>query len=81
MEGASSHKAERVGGLRKWVLLAHPWSFPASVSPAVVAGSYAYCLYCTGGVDTLNWVHGILAVIGVVFFHAAGNILAITTIF
>ena len=75
MEGANSHTAERVGGLRKWVLLAHPWSFPASVSPAVVAGSYAYCLYRTGGVDTLDWVHGILAVIGVVFFHAAGNIL------
>ncbi len=62
-------------GFKKWVLIAHPWSFPASASPALIAVSYAFYLYSMGIAGPLNWGYGILAIFGAVIFHMSGNIL------
>lgn len=60
---------------KHWLMVAHPWSFPASASPALVAISYVFYLYKTGVVTEVNWMYGILAFFGAIIFHAAGNLI------
>jgi 1,4-dihydroxy-2-naphthoate octaprenyltransferase len=63
------------GKLKNWIIVAHPWAFPASVSPALIAISYVFYLYKQGEITHLNWIYGILALFGAVIFHMAGNLL------
>lgn len=60
---------------KHWLIAAHPWSFPASASPALIAISYVFYLYKTGAITEVNWAYGILAFLGAVIFHAAGNLI------
>ena len=60
---------------KHWLIAAHPWSFPASASPALVAISYVFYLYKTGVITEINWTYGVLAFFGAVIFHAAGNLI------
>ena len=62
--------------LKHWLMVAHPWSWPASGSPAMIAFSYVFYMYKTGVVAEVNWSFGILAIIGAVIFHAAGNLIS-----
>ena len=61
--------------IRNYLIAAHPWSFPASAMPALVAFTFVFYFYQTDVFTTVNWVNGILAVVGAVIFHAAGNIM------
>lgn len=61
--------------LKYWIIAAHPWSFPASASPALVALSYVFYLYKTGAVSDVNWGNGIIAFFGAIIFHMAGNLI------
>lgn len=53
---------------KEWVIAVRAWSFPASVMP--VAVTLAYLAW--KGVQ-VNWLCGVLAVVNIVLFHAAGN--------
>lgn len=66
----------KIGKYNRWLLVAHPWAFPASASPALIAFSYAFYMFKTGAVTDINWTLGILAVIGAVIFHASGNLIS-----
>ena len=61
--------------IKNYLIAAHPWSFPASGMPALVAFTFVFYSYQTGVFTTVNWINGILAVMGAVIFHAAGNII------
>lgn len=60
---------------KHWLTAAHPWSFPSSASPALIAISYVFYLYKTGAITEVNWTYGVLAFFGAVIFHAAGNLI------
>lgn len=61
--------------LKYWIIAAHPWSFPASGSPALVAFSYVFYLYKTGVVSDVNWANGVIAFFGAIIFHMSGNLI------
>ena len=65
----------RKNHIRNYLIAAHPWSFPASAMPALIAFTYVFYSYQTGVFTDINWINGILAVVGAVLFHAAGNII------
>ena len=54
--------------LKEWIIAVRPWSFPASVMP--VAVTLAYLAWREVEID---WLCGVLAVLNIVLFHAAGN--------
>lgn len=61
--------------VKDWILTTRPWSFPASAMP--VLATFAYMTWVCNLYDMeIDWVSGILAVIGIVFFHASGNMLS-----
>ena len=61
--------------IKNWLIAAHPWSFPASGMPALIAFTFVFYLFKTGVLTDINWINGLLAVVGAVIFHAAGNLL------
>ena len=61
--------------IKNYLIATHPWSFPASGMPALIAFVFVFYSYHTGVFTTVNWVNGALAVVGAVVFHAAGNLI------
>ena len=61
--------------IKNYLIAAHPWSFPASGMPALIAFTFVFYSYTTGVFTDINWINGILAVVGAVIFHASGNIM------
>lgn len=61
--------------IKNWVVATRPWSFPASTMPALLTISYLFYkkeeIY-----SDINWWFGIIALIGVIFVHAAGNLIS-----
>lgn len=53
---------------KDWLIATRPWSFTASALSVVVV--LVYLEWLTGAV---NWTNGVLAIIGIILFHAAGN--------
>lgn len=53
----------------------HPWSFPASAMPALVAFTFVFYSYSIGVLTDINWINGVTAVVGAVIFHASGNLI------
>lgn len=60
--------------LKDWVIATRPWSFPVSIMP--VLATFTYLASRQGGFADLNIVNFILAVIGIVLFHCAGNLIS-----
>lgn len=63
--------------IKEWYLATRPWSFPASAMP--VASTIAYLFWVsqtTLGAPAINLLCGILALVGIILFHAAGNVLS-----
>jgi 1,4-dihydroxy-2-naphthoate octaprenyltransferase len=54
--------------IKDWVIATRPWSFPASAMPVLVTLGY---LFWRG--HQVDWLVGILTILNVVLFHAAGN--------
>ena len=54
--------------IKDWVIATRPWSFPASAMPVLVTLGY---LFWSG--HQVDWITGILTILNVVLFHAAGN--------
>ena len=61
--------------IKNYLIAAHPWSFPASAMPALIAFTFVFYSYSVGALTDINWINGVLAVVGAVIFHAAGNII------
>lgn len=59
---------------KNWIIATRPWSFPASTMPALVAISYIFFLKNEMTVD-INWLYGVLALIGAGIFQASGNLI------
>lgn len=53
---------------KDWLFATRPWSFTASALTVVVV--LVYLEWLTGAV---NWTNGVLAIVGIILFHAAGN--------
>lgn len=62
--------------LKAWFLATRPWSFPASMMPALMVFAYVFYLSRTNGLGEINILNGLLALLGVVFFQAAGNLIS-----
>lgn len=62
--------------LKQWIFFTRPWSFPASIMPAIIAVSFVYHQYKYNLIANVNWFNGILAIIGVIIFHSSGNIIS-----
>ena len=61
--------------VKDWILITRPWSFPASAMP--VLATFAYMTWvCSLYGMSIDWVSGVLAIVGIVFFHASGNMLS-----
>jgi len=54
--------------LKEWIIATRPWSFPASAMPIITTLAF---LFMTG--VRINWLNGVLALIGMILFHIAGN--------
>lgn len=57
--------------LKDWVIATRPWSFPMSAMPVVVTTVY---LFWKGA--SVYWPCVVLALLGMIVFHAAGNLLS-----
>jgi len=55
--------------LKSWVLATRPWSFSASTMPVIVTIVWLWSI----GYE-VKWGLGLLAIIAVIFVHAAGNV-------
>ena len=61
--------------MKDWLFATRPWSFPASAMP--VLATFAYMTWvCSLYGMSIDWVSGVLAIVGLVFFHASGNMLS-----
>lgn len=61
--------------LKNWIIATRPWSFPASTMPALLTISYIFFQKESINID-INWWNGIIALLGVIFIHAAGNLIS-----
>lgn len=61
--------------VKEWLFATRPWSFPASAMPVLATFAFMTWVCSIYGMK-IDWVSGILAVIGIVFFHASGNMLS-----
>ena len=61
--------------IKNWLIAMHPWSFPASAMPALIAFTFVFYSFSIGVLTDINWINGVLAVVGAVIFHAAGNLI------
>lgn len=59
--------------LKEWFSVTRYWSFPVSVMPVVVTIAY---LAWTFDATLISWLNAVLALVGIVFFHAGGNVLS-----
>ena len=59
--------------LKEWFAVTRYWSFPVSVMPVVVTTAYLAWIF---EVSLISWLNAVLALAGIVFFHAGGNVLS-----
>ena len=59
--------------LKSWFATTRYWSFSVSALPVVAGVAY---LAATRDLYAVGWLNAVLAVVGVVLFHAAGNLLS-----
>lgn len=61
--------------LKDWIIATRPWSFPASFIPVLAVGSFLTYSASVHGPD-VNWLHLMIAVLMMVVFQAAGNLVS-----
>ncbi|MBO4557052.1 MAG: prenyltransferase [Bacteroidales bacterium] len=57
--------------MKKWFLVTRPWSFVVSATPVIATTLFLMYKYSGGAID---WLNAALALIGIILFHAAGNV-------
>ena len=57
--------------LKDWIFATRPWSFVVSATPVIATVSY---LLWKGYGEQIDWTNAVLALVGIIFFHAAGNV-------
>lgn len=62
--------------LKEWYLATRPWSFPVSAMPVVVTTAFLFWYSRESGAFEVNWLAAVLALVGIIAFHAAGNLLS-----
>lgn len=60
---------------KDWLLATRPWSFPASAMPVLTTFAYMAWIASQNGSE-IDWLSGILAIVGIILFHASGNVLS-----
>lgn len=60
--------------LKEWAIVTRYWSFPVSTMPVVV--TFAYLFWRADAGVSLSLVNGVLALVGAVVLHSAGNVLS-----
>lgn len=58
-----------------WILATRPWSFPASSMPVLATFAFMAWIGSRTGA-AIDYLNGILSVVGIVLFHASGNVLS-----
>jgi 1,4-dihydroxy-2-naphthoate octaprenyltransferase len=58
---------------KDWVEAVRPWSYPVSISPAIVALLDTIWIHPE---SASNWMLGAVAVLGAVIFHSSGNLIS-----
>ena len=53
---------------KEWIIAVRPWSFPASAMPIIVTLAFLFWTEAQ-----INWLHGALALVGMILFHISGN--------
>lgn len=59
--------------LKEWFAVTRYWSFPVSIMPVVVTTAYLAWIF---EASLINWLNAVLALVGIVFFHAGGNVIS-----
>ncbi|MCF0172242.1 MAG: 1,4-dihydroxy-2-naphthoate octaprenyltransferase [Bacteroidales bacterium] len=62
-----------MNSIKKWFFVTRPWSFVVSATPVMVTSVYLLWKGCPEG---FNWIAAVLALVGIILFHAAGNVLS-----
>lgn len=61
--------------VKDWIFATRPWSFPTSVIPIIVAGTYLLYMSKTNGTP-FNWTNALLSLPLMMTFHAASNLIS-----
>lgn len=60
---------------KDWILATRPWSFPASSMP--VLATFAFMAWIGSRIGAnIDYLNGVLSILGIVLFHASGNVLS-----
>lgn len=57
--------------MKKWFFATRPWSFVVSATPVVATTLF---LFWKCGATGIDWINAALALVGIICFHAAGNL-------
>ncbi|MBR3744219.1 MAG: prenyltransferase [Bacteroidales bacterium] len=57
--------------MKRWFFATRPWSFVVSATPVVATTLFLLYKY---GCGNINWINAILALTGIIIFHAAANV-------
>ncbi len=57
--------------MKKWFFVTRPWSFVVSATPVIATTLFLFYKY---GGGSINWLNAALALVGIIVFHAAGNV-------
>ena len=57
--------------MKKWFMITRPWSFVVSATPVVATTLFLRWKF---GAADIDWFNAVLALIGIIAFHAAGNL-------
>lgn len=60
--------------LKNWILAIRPWAFPASTMPVILTISFLF--FIKEDIFEIHWGYGVVALIGVMFIHAGGNLIS-----
>lgn len=62
--------------LKDWVIATRPWSFPASFIPVLAIGAFLTDYNSRNGGGPVDWIPLLIAVVMMVVFQAAGNLIS-----
>ena len=64
-------KVKYICSMKKWFFVTRPWSFVVSATPVIATTLFLFWKVGGAGID---WLNAFLALVGIILFHAAGNV-------